>query len=185
MFGIASIVGLLASKGIDMLSDCIGNATEKGVEAITDKVKEVTGIDLSNKEEVASLTPEQALELKKFETQHAEFLLEMRVKEAKLYLEDRQDARDMQKTALKQDDKFSKRFVPVLGAAVILVCLGYAVAITFIPIPENNIRFADTTLGFALGTGIATILNFFFGTSHKRESGEIEAAVASIAQQNK
>jgi hypothetical protein len=37
--------------------------------------------------------------------------------------------------------------------------------ITFGHIPEDNQRFADTILGFLLGTVVATILQFFFGSS--------------------
>jgi multisubunit Na+/H+ antiporter MnhE subunit len=41
----------------------------------------------------------------------------------------------------------------------------YICAITFLTIPENSVRFADTILGFLLGTIVATILQFFFGSS--------------------
>ena len=37
--------------------------------------------------------------------------------------------------------------------------------ITFGNIPSDNVRFADTILGFLLGTIIATIINFFLGSS--------------------
>lgn len=43
-------------------------------------------------------------------------------------------------------------------------CL-YIAAITFFPIPEQSVRFADTILGFLLGTVVATIINFYFGSS--------------------
>ncbi len=41
----------------------------------------------------------------------------------------------------------------------------YIVFITFGTIPEANVRFADTILGFLLGTVVATIINFYFGSS--------------------
>jgi hypothetical protein len=41
----------------------------------------------------------------------------------------------------------------------------YIFLITFTNIPETNVRFADTILGFLLGTVVATILNFFLGSS--------------------
>jgi hypothetical protein len=37
--------------------------------------------------------------------------------------------------------------------------------ITMVTIPTDNVRFADTVLGFILATVVATILNFFFGSS--------------------
>ncbi len=46
----------------------------------------------------------------------------------------------------------------------------YILAITFVPIPKENIRFADTILGFVLGTLIATLINFFFGSSRMRKA---------------
>jgi hypothetical protein len=57
-----------------------------------------------------------------------------------------------------------------------MACI-YIGFITFGEIPERNIRFADTILGFILGTVIATILQFFFGTSQgSRNKDETLAA---------
>jgi ABC-type nitrate/sulfonate/bicarbonate transport system permease component len=40
-----------------------------------------------------------------------------------------------------------------------------------------NVRFADTILGFLLGTVVATILNFFLGSSaSSKEKTEVLAA---------
>lgn len=41
----------------------------------------------------------------------------------------------------------------------------YVTAITFMQIPAANVRFADTILGFVLGTIIATVMNYFLGSS--------------------
>jgi hypothetical protein len=71
----------------------------------------------------------------------------------------------MQVAALNQDDKFSKRFVMYLATFWSLTAVAYIFLITFTNIPEINIRFADTILGFLLGTVVATILNFFLGSS--------------------
>jgi len=43
----------------------------------------------------------------------------------------------------------------------------YLVAITFHAIPPTNVRFADTILGFILGTLIATIVGWYFGAAKK------------------
>lgn len=42
---------------------------------------------------------------------------------------------------------------------------GYIVAVTFLIIPKDNVRVVDTVTGFLLGTVLATILNYFFGSS--------------------
>jgi len=75
------------------------------------------------------------------------------------------DARDMQKVALQQSDIFSKRFPMYLTAFWSFVATIYIGFITFSVIPDKNVRFADTILGFILGTVIATLLNFWFGSS--------------------
>lgn len=90
---------------------------------------------------------------------------QLRLAEEKIYLEDKQSARQMQIQALKQQDKFSKRFIYYYAILWTLIAGGYVVGITFFEIPQQNIRFADTTLGFFLGTIIASIITFFYGSS--------------------
>jgi hypothetical protein len=75
------------------------------------------------------------------------------------------DARAMQVAALNQSDIFSKRFTMYLTMFWSIAAVAYVGFITFGVIPENNVRFADTILGFILGTVVATMLNFWFGSS--------------------
>lgn len=75
------------------------------------------------------------------------------------------DARAMQIAALNQSDIFSKRFTMYLTTFWSLAAGAYIGFITFSIIPEQNVRFADTILGFILGTVVATMLNFWFGSS--------------------
>jgi hypothetical protein len=75
------------------------------------------------------------------------------------------DARDMQKIALQQSDIFSKRFTMYLTVFWSVSAVVYVGFITFGVIPDKNVRFADTILGFILGTVVATMLNFWFGSS--------------------
>jgi len=83
------------------------------------------------------------------------------------------DARDMQKIALQQSDTFSKRFTMYLTVFWSVAAAAYVGFITFGVIPENNVRFADTILGFILGTVVSTVLNFWFGSSiGSKEKGE-------------
>jgi len=75
------------------------------------------------------------------------------------------DARDMQKIALQQSDIFSKRFTMYLTIFWSVSAVAYVGFITFGVIPDKNVRFADTILGFIQGTVVATMLNFWFGSS--------------------
>jgi hypothetical protein len=84
-----------------------------------------------------------------------------------------ENARAMQVAALQQSDVFSKRFTMYLTTFWSIAAAVYIGFITFSIIPETNVRFADTILGFILGTVIATMLNFWFGSSiGSKEKGE-------------
>lgn len=62
-------------------------------------------------------------------------------------------------------DKFVKQFPIWLAICWSIAAVLYIGFITFGHIPPENIRFADTILGFMLGTVVATIINFYFGSS--------------------
>lgn len=98
----------------------------------------------------------------------------------KLAFADIKDARAMQVAALAQDDVFSKRFVYYLAAFWSVLTAVYIGAITFTAIPETNVRFADTILGFLLGTIVGTIMQYFYGSS--RGSHGKDAAIAQIVE---
>ena len=140
-----------------IVSSLIQNNLPKVAQAVVDKgldyVQEKTGVTLK-----ADMTPEEVGALREAAQKHEEFMVEQANKNTA-------DARAMQVAALQQDDKFSKRFVMYLATFWSLTAVVYIFLITFTNIPELNIRFADTILGFLLGTVVATILNFFLGSS--------------------
>jgi hypothetical protein len=140
-----------------IVSSLIQNNLPKVAQAVVDKgldyVQEKTGVTLK-----ADMTPEEVGALREAAQKHEEFKIEQANKNTA-------DARAMQVAALQQDDKFSKRFVMYLATFWSLTAVVYIFLITFTNIPELNVRFADTILGFLLGTVVATILNFFLGSS--------------------
>ena len=109
-------------------------------------------------------------------------LRELDLEYAKMHLENVKDARGMQTAALAQSDVFSKRFVYYFASFWSLCAVVYIAFITFAAIPAANIRFADTILGFLLGTVVATILNFFYGTS--KSSQDKTDKLAEMAKAN-
>lgn len=144
---IAGILATLAKNGLETVAEVV---KQKG----TAYVEEKLGVQLK-----PEMTQEDILKVKEAAMKHEEFKI----------IEDNKntaDARDMQKVALQQDDKFSKRFVYIFAAAWSIFAMIFIFAITFGQVPPDSIRFADTILGFLLGTIIATILNFFFGSSN-------------------
>lgn len=72
-------------------------------------------------------------------------------------------ARDMHVLALGQEDVKSKRFIHKFSWFWAFSSMAYFTATTFIPV--LNDRVADTILGFLLGTGVASILTFWYGSS--------------------
>lgn len=84
----------------------------------------------------------------------------------KVYLADAQSARAMQIAALNQEDNFSKRFVYVFAAAWSLFTMIYASAITFAPpVTEAGKANAATIIGFLLGTAVASIFSYLYGST--------------------
>jgi hypothetical protein len=168
---IAGLVSMLADKGLDLISSAIDGGTDKAKEFIEEK----TGIKMDGTE----LTEEQVAELKKFEMSHELELKKLaladkqednRSSEAvqKIQTDEYANARNMQVENLKQDDKFSKRFIYYFAIFWSVFAVVYLTGITFIEIPKENVRFADTTVGFLLGTVVATLIGFFYGNSIKK-----------------
>jgi len=162
----APILATLIAQGLNL----VGNAAMvKGKEWIQEK----TGVDVSS----ATLSEADYLKLKQFEMEHEEELLRIQQNDdrisaelQKAYLKDVQSAREMQVAALNQNDLFSKRFVYYLAIFWSVAAVIYIGFITFANIPEANIRFADTILGFLLGTIIGQIVAFYFGSSSSSQN---------------
>jgi hypothetical protein len=143
---LAPLLATLASNGLGMVADAV---TKKGKEFVEEKL----GIDLTQ-----DPSPDTVANWKLAAQQHERELLQMAYG-------DTANARNMQVEALRQDDVFAKRFIYVFATFWSIFAASYIGFITFGTIPEDNQRFADTILGFLLGTVVATILQFFFGSS--------------------
>jgi hypothetical protein len=118
-----------------------------------DYVQEKTGVELK-----PDMNAEDITRLRERAMQHEEFMVEQANKNTA-------DARAMQIAALINGNGISRSFVYVLATFWSLVAASYIFMITMVTIPTDNVRFADTVLGFILATVVATILNFFFGSS--------------------
>jgi hypothetical protein len=145
---IASIVSGLIQNNMHKVADAV---MDKGV----DYVEEKMGIKLkpegeATKEDYAKWNAEAA--------KHDEFMAEMDLKNM-------QGARDMQLKAMESDDPLVRRFVYFFIAGWSILSATYIGCITFIDIPDENARFADTILGFVLGTMVASMFQFLLGSS--------------------
>jgi hypothetical protein len=160
------IVSALMQGGLTLL----GNAVlAKGKDVVEEKL----GVNL----ESMVGTEAGRVRLKELEMENEEdlrqFVLakrELELRSDQMYLADTQNARNMQVEALKQSDVFSKRFLYYFSIGWSLLVAVYIGFITFADIPKDNVRFADTILGFLLGTILATMMNFFYGTSKSSQN---------------
>lgn len=145
---VASIVSGLISNGLPKIADAV---VEKGVDYVEGKL----GVKLKPEEE---MSPDDVKDLRERAMQHEEFMVEAEIK-------DRANARDMAKHAMSSNDPFVRRFTYYFITVWSLFAMTYIPLITFSNIPQENVRFADTILGFMLGTVMASMFSFLLGSS--------------------
>jgi hypothetical protein len=145
---IASIVSGLIANGLPKVADAV---IEKGVDYVQDKL----GIELKPE---GQMKPEDLSRLKEAAMKHEEFLVDAEIK-------DKANARDMAKHAMTSSDPFVRRFTYYFITVWSTFAIVYIPFITFGYIPEGNVRFADTILGFMLGTVMASMFSFLLGSS--------------------
>jgi membrane protein required for beta-lactamase induction len=132
-----AVSGPLGGLAITALADKFG---------VADDVKAVTTAILGDPDAAQKLAE---LDLRQFELENA----------------DRDSARHMQETALQQDDKFAKHFIYWFAWFWSVGSMAYFFAITFGQVPPSGKDFGNIILGFLLGTAVATIISFFYGSS--------------------
>ncbi|MCL6269330.1 hypothetical protein M3P05_05145 [Sansalvadorimonas sp. 2012CJ34-2] len=177
----------LATKGMDLLSSLFRGGVDKGVEKIAGKIKEKTGIDISDIAE-ENLSDKQLVELKQFELDYQEMLLDhlqrvkaLEVEEEKVHHADRVSARSMQIEALRQNDKIAKYFIYAYSFLITCLTFGYIFYITMNPLLESAVGIADTVLGFLLGVTLSAIIQFFYGSS--KGSSDKNSQLSILTQQ--
>lgn len=155
-----------------LFGDLIGGAGSNLIKGATELLDEVT----YSKEE-----KEQARrEWQKQATETFIKLQEVANQAEAKYLDDLASARDMQKAALAQDDLFSKRFIYYFITAWSVFAMAFLLGVTFWPVPEGSQRFADTILGFLLGTAIASVFQFMVGST--RSSRAKDETIGTMAR---
>lgn len=152
-----SVIGALISQDLLLLADAFTGEVTNEEERLIVAIKLKLHIDMQN------TTPNEILsrskELAEFQTNYQEFILET--------LSSKRHLSPETLSELIQREKHTSLmfFRQITGSILIAISLLYVIALTWLPVPANNVRFADTSLGFLLGTVIATVINFFFGNS--------------------
>mgnify|MGYP000146602416 CR=1 FL=1 len=114
------------------------------------------------------------------QNEHIRRMTKMAQEAEKMHLEDVQGAREMQMEALRQKDRFSKRFVYVLATLVILGAFSFGVALMYVEIPPENKRLVEMFADIFLFSGAVMVLQFFFGSS--RSSDDKNKDLAALAE---
>ena len=111
--------------------------------------------------------------------QAAQKLAELDLRQFELENQDRDSARHMQEVALNQEDKYAKHFIYNFAWFWSVGSMAYFFAITFGTVPSSGKDFGNIILGFLLGTAVATIISFFYGSS-KSSKDKTDALKGSL-----
>ena len=66
---------------------------------------------------------------------------------------------------MSTEDQFATRFAYYFAAGWSGFAMVFFFAVTFCTVPQENMRVVDTILGFMLGTAIAGIFSWLYGTT--------------------
>ena len=157
----APLLAALAEWGFPLIVNAV---KAKGTQLVEEKL----GVKLT-----PDLTAQEIQAVRTAEIANEQWLIEAAQKEFETEIADRDSARKMQTAALGQEDTFSKQYIYHLATGLLLFTGVYIFWITFGSIPVANQRFADTILGFLLGTVISTVVYFFFGTSKANKDKDV------------
>ncbi len=59
----------------------------------------------------------------------------------------------------------SEKMVRIMACSIIGISFGYLFAVTFLNLPATGQEHAKTIVGFILGVGVSTLLNYYWGSS--------------------
>ena len=151
------LASFLLSQGAGKLANMVtGKAKETAINAIADKL----GIEPKEDAIESHLTahPEEMVKLE-----------QLNVEKLALEIQDRENAREMQKLAMQSDDPWVRRFVYMFAWFWAISSVIYFFAVTFMDVPKTGEAFANFILGFLTGTAVATIIGFFYGGAVKED----------------
>jgi hypothetical protein len=147
------LASFLISQGAGKLADMLkGAAKDKVINTISEKL----GVEPKEEAIEQHLTahPEEMVKLEQVDMEKME-----------LQLQEMQSARNMQLEAMKSTDPLVRRFVYFFIAFWSIWSAVMLPFMVFGDIPADNVRFADTILGFLLATMIGSMFGFLLGSS--------------------
>ena len=148
----------------NFITKIFGEGSAKVIDSLGDVVDKF--VTTSQEKEEFKLEAEKVI--KNFEKESEKIELErdkIELERDKLHFKATEGSKLLQITALGQDDKFAKRFVYYLAASVFLCSISIIILLVFVEIPEGNKRILDMCLGILVGSGLVSVLNYFYGSS--------------------
>jgi hypothetical protein len=140
---------LFKKPAADAASTLIGSVTSFVDEIVT------------NKEERAQLKMQAEKQIQDYAVK----IEELAQSAEKMFIEDKQNARDMQKAALMQNDIFSKRFAYYLALGILGFTVVYDILLLTNLLNDSNQDVVYFIAGVINSGGFMTVVNFFFGSS--------------------
>jgi hypothetical protein len=141
----------------DLFKKPAADAASTLIGSVTGFIDEV----VTNKEEKAQLKMQAEKQLQEYTTK----MEELAQSAEKMFIEDKQNARNMQVAALAQNDLFSKRFVYYLSIGLISGALLFDFLLFFKTVPDINRDMINMALGTLNSLGFASVVTFFLGSS--------------------
>ena len=144
------IIEGLVDKDLFLLADILDHSDENQVHALCRDVRRELGVDIEDVNSIYKLTDEEISKLKQFE-----------IDKKDRYIESLKHSPSGAKKEVEDTVKLIN-FKYRLATILITLSLVYVFAITFAPIPEDNRRFVDTTVGMIISMVLSVVVSHFF-----------------------
>lgn len=153
---------LLYDRGLSVLSIALYLCKPKEYTQLQELIKKICDIDICDPN--VDFTDEQITKLKDFEKVYNQVLLGIILgndMEDPFHVQLINREMDLKEQSAQQSSR-NFNFTCWYGACLTLLGFMYLFMVTWIPIPPEHMRFADTGLGAIIGSLIQTITNYFF-----------------------
>ncbi len=139
--------------------DFFSGGLDKTIKSVKDIVTTFVP-DKGLQQQINAEIDKQAHEIKLRQMEHADKLIEAE-------LTDRIDARKMFTASINNNDSFIRRFPMILASGVLTLSAIILIGMLFMEIPNTNRDIINISLGSLLGSGVVSVINFFFGSSYE------------------
>lgn len=65
---------------------------------------------------------------------------------------------------------FNRRFLALFAVFCVVIVMAYIAAVTFYPLSQTGVKYADMAVPLLLGSVVVAIVGFFYGSSQKQET---------------